>query len=183
MPKIFGIGLPKTGTTSLNEALKILGYKSIHMPWAWRRQIYNTGKYVPPNAIERRGWDAVTNFAEWFFPQMDALYPGSKFILTVRPVEPWLRSVRSMYKRATAQGAQTLIDVFGTRAFHEARCRQVLVQHCEFVRRYFMTTDRFRDSLVMIEPFTWEPLCAFLRKPVPDVPYPHLNRTKDKRVR
>ena len=30
--KIFGVGLPKTGTTSLSEALRILGYTSIHYP-------------------------------------------------------------------------------------------------------------------------------------------------------
>ena len=30
--KIFGIGLSKTGTSSLSEALEILGYSTVHFP-------------------------------------------------------------------------------------------------------------------------------------------------------
>jgi peroxiredoxin len=32
-PKIFGIGLSRTGTTSLTEALTLLGYRTLHFPW------------------------------------------------------------------------------------------------------------------------------------------------------
>ena len=31
-PFVFGIGLSKTGTTSLNDALEILGYAAFHLP-------------------------------------------------------------------------------------------------------------------------------------------------------
>ena len=30
MAKIFGIGMPKTGTSSLHKALEMIGFKSIH---------------------------------------------------------------------------------------------------------------------------------------------------------
>ena len=32
-PKIFGLGLSKTGTSSLGEALNILGINTIHYPF------------------------------------------------------------------------------------------------------------------------------------------------------
>jgi hypothetical protein len=87
-PRVFVIGLPKTGTSTLAKALRILGYDAVWNPLHWRKQIYE-GNYRLPET----GWDAVTNFGEHFYPQLDREYPGSKFVLTLREdSEAWLRS-------------------------------------------------------------------------------------------
>ncbi|MEO1350360.1 MAG: sulfotransferase, partial [Cyanobacteria bacterium J06635_15] len=54
MSKIFNIGLPKTGTVSLNAALVLLGYRSLHNPLDLRFMSYKKGIYNYP----RDDWDA-----------------------------------------------------------------------------------------------------------------------------
>jgi len=175
--KVFGIGLQKTGTSSLHKALQILGYKSRHSPMAWRNKIYHNGDYAPI----KDNWDAITNFGEWFFPQLDAMFPMSKFILTLRDMESWLVSLEGMYSRAIPPGFDTLMDVFGIRRFNEDRCRYIHSFHTKTVLEYFRNRTNYDSLFIFKMPFKWEPLCIFLDKPIPDVPYPHANQTKNKR--
>jgi len=95
-PKVFGIGLSKTGTTSLTYALEHLGYNSVH----WRKD----GKTI--------GWpeifwaDAATDAP--CSAQFEALYhtfEKSKFIYTVREVDSWTRSIMDHYDGMENPGA------------------------------------------------------------------------------
>src|SRR6185503_19618665 len=96
---IFGIGLSKTGTTSLYAALHELGYRSAtygHMAELglsdWFRGDFTTDYLA--------GYDAVTDLPIGvFYAQLDMRYPGSKFILTVRDVESWLVSAKTQFSR------------------------------------------------------------------------------------
>lgn len=81
---IFGIGLPKTGTSSLAAALSELGFRTIHWPNAWHVRILWDGDWTIPQGMEA---DAYVNFGEWYYPKLANLYPGSKFILTQRPLD------------------------------------------------------------------------------------------------
>ena len=96
--KVFGIGLSKTGTTSLHAALEILGYRAgtfRHMRDLgldhWFRGDFS------PNYL--KDLDAVTDLpvATWF-RELDIRYPGSKFILTVRPRDSWLQSIKRQFE-------------------------------------------------------------------------------------
>ena len=195
--KIFNIGLPKTGTTSLHAALEALGYRSIHNPLHWRRPVYE-GNYRVCD-----GYDAVTNFAEHTYPQFDAAYPGSKFILTLRgDVEAWLdswrrqigegrgnerldriinrrtfwkpgawwwmlRTINRMDGREPVSNLHTRIELFAAYRFVPERCRYVYEQHRDAAMRYF--ADRPDDLLVMdiTAGDGWEKLCPFLGVDVP----------------
>jgi Sulfotransferase domain len=78
--KIFGIGLSRTGTTSLTEALKILGFTAIHYPTSLQEiELYDAATDLPVA-------DA--------FEMLDGKFPGSKFIYTVRERQRWLESCR-----------------------------------------------------------------------------------------
>ena len=93
--KVFGIGLSKTGTTSLYAALDRLGFRS--------------GTYRHLRALGLDAWfrgdfsgdplgdyDALSDLPVGaFYRQLDRRYPGSKFILTHRDRESWLASCRS----------------------------------------------------------------------------------------
>ena len=82
--KIFGIGLSKTGGTSLAKALIILGYRA-------RRA--RTMKEI-------RSHDASTDsVVAWRYEILDSRFPDSKFILTVREIESWLESCRKHFAR------------------------------------------------------------------------------------
>ena len=81
MIKIFGIGLSRTGTLSLTEALKELGYRTVHYP-----PIPKFFKYIDEN-------DAFTDITvSCNYKILDKKYLGSKFILTIRDKESWLKS-------------------------------------------------------------------------------------------
>ncbi len=185
--KIFNIGLPRTGTTSLNQALTILGFTSIHNPKKFRKQALE-GRYH----FADDEWHALTNFGERFYPQLDQAYPNSKFILTVRDETDWLRSWERQIGQSTGDEVPTRwawmrslrlwerklkrmfaadtrithmharIDIFGTYKFHAERCLYVYRLHRKNVLEYFK--DRPQDLLVLdiCGGDGWEKLCPFL---------------------
>ena len=81
--KIFGIGLSKTGTTSLARALEILGYKTRDYLGVTR---YSSGDLSSIDLDEIETNDAFTDTpVPSFYRELDSRYPGSKFILTSEP--------------------------------------------------------------------------------------------------
>lgn len=182
--KIFGIGLPKTGTTTLNKALNLLGVASLHCVGDFREMIHNTGLYnFPKVRIDQRTktpieWKALTNFGEWHWPQLDQTFPGSLFILTLRDIESWLSSCRKGHKtNSPRKGRQSksALDTFGTRCFNEDRFRWVFEEHQRRVREYFKEREDLLTINIGAQP-DWDALCRFLDVPVPDQPFPHENR-------
>lgn len=54
-PLVFGVGLEKTGTTSLHQALQILGWKSIHHA----RNVQTSVMETPPlTSLVSKGFNA-----------------------------------------------------------------------------------------------------------------------------
>lgn len=78
MNKVFGVGLPRTGTQSLAAALRIFGYRTTHSE---------------PFVSELERFDAATEV--WFpISQLEGKWPGSKYILTERSYDSWMESCR-----------------------------------------------------------------------------------------
>lgn len=92
MQKVFGIGLGKTGTLSLANALKLLGYRAGHYAEALLALQYRSGRLEPRfDAIAH--WDALADIPiAATYKTLDQEFPDSKFILTVREQEAWLAS-------------------------------------------------------------------------------------------
>jgi hypothetical protein len=101
--KVFGIGLERTGTTSLTEALKLLGYKAVHYPEdevtrAEMHAFFASGSDFIHLSI-LRDHDAITDTPVCcIYKVLDKSYPGSKFILTIREKQSWLRSRERLNK-------------------------------------------------------------------------------------
>jgi len=175
--KVFGIGLPQTGNISLGWALRRLGLRTMQNPTPFRQRVYFQSAYRCP-----RHFDAIVNFGEWFFPQLDHSYPSSKFICTERELENWVKSAKRSFRigrRMAAINKHANINVFGCVHFHPGRFRQTHIRHAKYVAEYFH--GRPDDLLVLrVEDNTdtenWEELCAFLGKPVPPGRFPHANR-------
>jgi hypothetical protein len=87
--------MSKTGTTSLTVALVQLGLAAVHYPSDQKtvQQLWR-GNYDLDVLTENDG--AVESIAP-FYAQLDAAYPGSKFVLTVREKDDWLRSMRKWW--------------------------------------------------------------------------------------
>ena len=68
---------------------------------------------------------------------------------------------------------------FDGRVFDKEHCLEVYREHNERVRQ---TVSAERLLVFRVEQ-GWEPLCAALRMPVPDEPFPHENTTSDFKAR
>ena len=172
---IFGIGLSKTGTTSLFAALDMLGYRAATYRHfrslgldGWLRGDFDVDYLA--------GYDAATDLPlATYYPQLDALYPGSLFILTVREVESWLESARRHFTNepASAFGRDVRLAAYGITGFDESRFRLVYERHLRDVNEYFRER---RDSLLTLDIVGgegWDELCPFLGRKIPQVTFPH----------
>jgi len=170
--RVFCIGLGKTGTTSLKEALKILGFRTIRLPLQWQG-ITDFDAALP-------GISAA------MYKDLDAAYPGSKFILTVRDVERWLKSSqrdierkKDMIQDRVDERLKIQMLLYGTATFDKEKFRRAYLEHERKVLDYF--ADRPDDLLVfdITTNADWDRLCAFLNVPVPEVPFPYVNKAAE----
>jgi hypothetical protein len=171
--KIFGIGLARTGTTTLNKALQILGYSAVDFPLGLR-------------GIEEH--DAATDVpVADCFEFLDRKYPGSKFIYTIRRRDCWLKSCQAHWARYIDAGreirpeaAELTKRMYGTIDFDATLFVNAYDNHEKRVLNYF----KYRPGDLLIMNICsgesgWEPLCAFLKKEIPDTPFPRVNKTKN----
>ncbi|MGL4237091.1 sulfotransferase family protein [Tabrizicola sp.] len=178
--KIIGIGLPKTGTSSLHDALKILGYKSVHFPHDPRTVAQIRGGDYALDVLKTA--DAVSDVPiPAIFPRLDTAFPGSKFIQTDRDVDAWIESERKApfnNDRPTPGSPRDFYRavLYGVTDFNEEQFRFVHARHLMVVESYF-AGERAKDLLRMdiTRGDGWDKLCAFLGKPVPDLPFPRSN--------
>ncbi len=170
--KVFGIGLSKTVTKSLAKALEILGYKAMHYPDSldW---------------IDK--YDAATDIpVASSYKELDKKYPNAKFILTVRDLKSWFRSMdtHSVLHPFHAKSEISLAwrkKTWGSVDFNEARRKRVYKKHVREVKEYF---KKRKNKLLIMDICGgdgWEKLCPFLNKPIPKRKFPKLNVTKNKR--
>lgn len=177
-PRVFGVGLNKTGTSSYHEAMTILGFASLHWGGPSIRVAVETaaaeGRPLLSGLDPR--YDAFsdvlalsTNFA-----RLDEQYPGSRFVLTVRPVDDWIESRRrhvetNIRRKAAGEydGSFVVVDEEGWRAEWD--------RHTAAVRRYFAGRPDFLE-VDLATTAGWEPLCTLLDRPTPQQAYPWANR-------
>jgi hypothetical protein len=83
--KIFVIGLPRTGTTSVCAAMLTLGFRVAH------------------TAYTDRAFDEAQVIADtpafYDYQQLDQSYPNAKFIYLERELEKWLPSIQQLLAR------------------------------------------------------------------------------------
>ena len=163
-PKVFGIGLSRTGTRSLVEALRILGYRAVHWPQSLR-------------AIDEAEAAADITVA-CRFKFLDAVYRNARFILTTRDADAWFRSIRAHYAALPANRSlfsrEAEFLCYGRTTFDEAAFRQAWIHHDIAVTQYFF--GRPQSFLRLDVADGWEPLCDFLGKPIPSESFPWANR-------
>jgi hypothetical protein len=190
MNKIFGIGLNKTGTTSLNEAVKLMGFKSVH----WQCKKGNIKLLIEKNNANEQallqGIDDHDAFFDWNHPRTNHLFkildeqnPNSKFILHTRDMDDWINSryqhVRSIpdlekWQRRYPDNPWYNLDVDAWKKEYQ--------NHHKAVKKYFK--DRPEDLLIfnVFEGDGWERLCDFLNQPVPSKSFPKKNEKTNRKA-
>lgn len=180
--KVFGLGLSKTGTSSLTEALNRVGVKTIHYPHD--TQTYEQLRNGDYDLHILESYQGATDISVApYYAQLDRAWPGSKFVLTVREKVSWLRSAELHWRLMLETWNRhpefrrftefIVACVYGSIAFSRDRFSFVYDTHAQNVLRYFQ--DRPDDLLVLdiCGGEGWEALCPFLGVPVPEEPFPH----------
>jgi hypothetical protein len=180
--RIFGIGMQKTATTSLNKALIELGYDSAHWKSAhWAKAIWDEMRRDGRSLTLEKSYAVCDLPIPLLFRELDVAYPGSKFILTTRNEDDWIESVRTHFSAKNPFRSQwdsdpfthkIHIELYGRRKFDEQVMRARYRRHNAEVREYFK--GRSQDLLVMDMSggAGWYELCGFLRRRIPAVTYP-----------
>jgi GT2 family glycosyltransferase len=182
--RIFGIGMHKTATTSLHHALEILGYDSAHWKSAhWAKAIWREMNELGRSPTLERSYALCDLPIPLLYRKLDAAYPGSKFILTIRDTKQWLHTVaRHWSSSSNPYRAGWDGDAF-TNRIHQILYGRKDFDADTFVKRYqHHNADvlnyfkrRPNDLLVMHmdDGAGWNQLCGFLGIwPSPAVPYP-----------
>lgn len=185
--RIFGIGMHKTGTTSLHVALQMLGFSSAHWQSAhWAKSIFLEMKALKKSTTLEHFYALSDLPLTVLFKELDAAYPNSKFILTTRNEDKWVRSVKNHWNGDlnkyrsqwnTDPFTHTIHrELYGQKHFDYDVFLQRFRSHNAEVLEYFRT--RPDDLLVLnIDKVAnmWHPLCGFLQREVPAVDYPRYN--------
>jgi len=185
-PKVFCVGMFKTGTTSFGEAMRVLGYRAhAHfIPLLDNLSGYfdlDPRQFLP---FEKRirgiadEFDALAD-APWMYlyRELDHWYPNSLFVLTLRKDaatvarsdRDWWDTQGLMPRWLAEVGSPPTAAMFIER----------YERHNENVRRYFR--DKPRQLLEICweqEPRSWQRLCEFVGAAVPAAPFPHANRSR-----
>jgi hypothetical protein len=185
---VFGIGLHKTGTTSLGVALEGLGYTvchgaiSLRVALGHRRMMHLLRCHeLEPIMRVAEHYDAFED-NPWFllYRELDARFAHAKFILTMRDESRWLESALRYYDRTETDIRRSDLRhwIYGVRSpvGHEQRWLERYRQHNDDVKAYFR--NRPGDLLVVDweRGSGWAELASFLGRDVPSRSFPHENR-------
>ena len=172
--KVFGLGFHRTGTTSLQTALELLGYRVIGM------------RDTEWNAYVNKDYDRIRQSIEDFDGFRDMPWPllyrwlyenieNARFVLTRRDPDSWARSCRNTYKD---KYPEMMRPIYGVSSFmgNEEHCKSVYLRHVEEVRTFFQDKNDVFIELDLNRDLDWAPLCTLLGEPAPERRFPHANR-------
>ncbi|MFH0946079.1 MAG: sulfotransferase family protein [Planctomycetota bacterium] len=175
--KVVGIGLNRTGTTTLGVCMRHWGKRHLSCdPTAFR--------YLEEGNMEAlldvmEGYDS---FEDWPWPlayrEIDERFPDSRFILTKRrTAEAWYES---LCRHALKTGpTRYRLHVYGSEMPQPRREEHLRFyhEHNRKVEEYFRDRPGKLLTVCWEDGDGWEELARFLDLEVPDIPFPHANRS------
>jgi len=186
-PKVFGIGLSKTGTTSLAAALRQLDFETIDWSSPLTQALISADDLYLYDAF----CDTPISVQ---FERLYYLFPNAKFIYTTRPIASWKQSIDSHFKRFydcdsfdALKARMQEPDRFHYGTQYRETMLSLYLNQSDFVsayniydqrvRRFFADkpADRWLDFSIF-DGHSWPELCGFLDRPVPETPFPWENR-------
>ncbi|RAH81604.1 putative NAD dependent epimerase/dehydratase [Aspergillus japonicus CBS 114.51] len=211
--QVIGAGLSRTGTASFSAALEMLldggpvyhgGTQTTMGPpteitaWntilrSWLAGEPNQHKTLELLRARTAGYAAITDApASQFVPELLALYPDAKVIVTVRDRDGWVRSMQQISSLAQLWFLRAvLLPLPGMRHFvtYIALLQRQWDRIYEGHRDNVWIYDRHLEWLKEVVPADrlvffdvrdgWEPLCRALGKEVPQgIPFPRINDSK-----
>jgi len=177
--KVFGVGLARTGTTSLHLAMGELG-------------LVSAPDSIP--LLDAIDLDFLANHDAFFdnpipfrYRELDTVCPNSRWIVTQRPVDDWINSMSWLFGPGLDRlkpemrlvGDRVHRQLYGSDQFDEERLRSIYSRHygelAEWVR------GRPSVWIHLERGISWEPLCELLDLAVPLAEFPHSNQRRRRR--
>ncbi|KAF5650187.1 uncharacterized protein FTJAE_610 [Fusarium tjaetaba] len=142
-------------------------------------------------------YDAVSDVASYFAESLIPAYPDAKVILVERDVEKWYPSMVAVVKNSTSPFLRKLGVKLGDLSgfmsprpcnkIHQGWTRAPSANDViEYLKPAYARHNKYIRDTVPKEQLLdfkladgWKPLCQFLGKEVPDVPFPHVNDSKE----
>jgi len=177
-PKVFCIGLERTGTQSLGTALTTLGYNVTRQNPVGRpsrigalykiRCINLSYKF---GAFQNNQWPLV-------YWEMHQLWPNAKFILTTREPDSWMQSMTTVFGGSSIAVRRFIYGGIGDPLGNEVVYLDRKKRHEYDVHKYFARHPNTLLTMNVEGGDDYDRLCKFLDKPTPSDNYPHDLATK-----
>lgn len=182
--KVLGVGLSRTGTTSLTKAFEILGYNTVHWDQAF---VGILRKAATTGSIDLSRYDDIDGLTDvpacLFYDEFIARYPGLKLVLTVRDERAWVKSISIILRKHRVNLPR---DYLGMEWYCRVLAYGSLVPDLYLMKRGYRQHNKrviaeVDPSRLLVMDIAsgdgWEKLCPFLGKEIPDEPFPWLNKT------
>jgi glycosyltransferase involved in cell wall biosynthesis len=184
LTKVFVIGAPKTGTSSVGRAYEMMGCRD--KGFDPMLQTYVDHGHFPPV------WDTIAMYDSFsdgpfnsgvFYEKLYNRFPGAKFVLTMRDEESWLKSHMAHF---SPNGSNSKVkERFRMLEYSPEEWREWFRLRNAAIRSFFASRDASR-LLLEIDIFSesadecWKKLAAHvqgLSPPPVGTPFPHTNAT------
>ncbi len=194
--EIIGAGFGRTGTLSLKLALEKLGFNACYHMFEVMEHPEHVALWRAAHRGEKIAWDDLFRgyraAVDWpscnFWREQLEHYPDAKVILSWRDPDRWYESVmNTIYPSSLAwrdnpqaPGSDMVFELIWDGIFEGRLDDKAFV-----IDQYLAHNQRVRDGvptnqLLEFEPSQgWQPLCAFLDRPVPDEAFPRVNTTAE----
>jgi hypothetical protein len=174
--KVFGVGLQRTGTSSLTRALNLLDIPTVQFPKELHRDL--------DHEIIDRFQGFTDSPIPLIYPELDRRHPGSRFIHTLRDESEWLASIEWLFTTGTVKfkesheryGDEMNREIFGRSSFDREHFLDVYRKHNREVAAYFAERPGDYLAIDVTAGDGFEALCAFLGVPIPEIEFPNKNR-------
>lgn len=188
---IIGAGFGRTGTSSMKQALELLGVGPCHhMSEVLSLDDQRTKWKAIANGTKPDWDDVFANYnasVDWpsshYWRDLAEHFPNAKILLTVRSSESWYTSMTNTIFKVLKEENEP--DGVGTRIITEATFGGILDDKDHAIAIFEKNTSDVKAAiskdrlLVYSVGDGWEPLCQFLNLPVPSEPFPRSNSSEE----
>ena len=162
--KVFCVGFAKTGTTTLKKTLKSLGYRVAGYD---EFRHFSKQQHVTFEELAVHGLAAMDRFdacqdSPWpiLYKELDAAFPGSKFIHVIRDRDAWIKSAVGDFSGHPNPMREVIYGTLSPEG-NEASWLERYDQHNREVEEYFAGRgDCYLQ--VKLEELEFETVCEFL---------------------
>ena len=153
--KYYGIGMVRTGTSSLCKAFQQMGFKSNHYIGTCDLEIIGEYDFVD---------DAPIPF---MFKIIDAYFPHSKFIYTIRDMESWLVSIEKHFGSKGNKCVRRSVkdrrkEIYGAYKFDRDIFIDAYKKHDKNVKEYFKNRQNDLLTVDICNGEGWDKLISFI---------------------